>query len=76
MLCKDRDKLVRKRNVAESMGQENLVRDLNEQIDSISANIDYVQESIQDCQANLVEITETKVSTILCNNVSETALFI
>ncbi|XP_077987071.1 kinesin-like protein KIF21A [Glandiceps talaboti] len=60
MLCKDRNKLVRKRNVAESMGQENLMRDLNEQVDSISANIDYVQESIQECQANLVEITETK----------------
>nr|XP_002732855.2 PREDICTED: kinesin-like protein KIF21A-like [Saccoglossus kowalevskii] len=60
LLCKDRDKLRRKFKTAQSMGQDNLARDYREQIDSISANIDYVQENIQECQANLVEMTETK----------------
>ena len=34
---------------------------LNEELESLSANIDYINDSIADCQANIMQMEETKV---------------
>lgn len=35
---------------------------LNEELESLSANIDYINDSIADCQANIMQMEEAKVS--------------
>lgn len=47
-----------------------MIRDLEDQIESMKANIDYVQESIAESQANIMQIEESKVCvefSYLCN---------
>lgn len=34
---------------------------LNEEVDALTANIDYINDSIADCQANIMQMEETKV---------------
>ena len=34
---------------------------LNEELESLGANIDYINDSIADCQANIMQMEETKV---------------
>lgn len=34
---------------------------LNEELESLSANIDYINDSIADCQANIMQMEEAKV---------------
>lgn len=34
---------------------------LSEEVDALTANIDYINDSIADCQANIMQIEETKV---------------
>lgn len=38
------------------------IREVDDQLESLKANIDYIQESIADCQRSIVQIEETKVS--------------
>lgn len=38
-----------------------VIRDLEDQIERMKANIDYVQESIAESQANIMQIEESKV---------------
>lgn len=35
---------------------------LNEELESLGANIDYINDSIADCQANIMQMEEAKVS--------------
>lgn len=34
---------------------------LNEEVEALTANIDYINDSIADCQANIMQMEETKV---------------
>jgi hypothetical protein len=54
-----------------------VIRDLEDQIESMKANIDYVQESIAESQTNIMQIEESKVcvgfyflSYIFCKHVT------
>ena len=38
-----------------------VIRDLEDQIESMKANIDYIQESIAESQTNIVQIEDSKV---------------
>lgn len=40
--------------------EESYIRELDDQLESLRANIDYVQENIAECQRNIVQIEETK----------------
>lgn len=40
---------------------EKAVLPLNEEVDALTANIDYINDSIADCQANIMQMEETKV---------------
>lgn len=42
--------------------EESYIRELDDQLESLKANIDYVQENIAECQRNIVQIEETKVN--------------
>ena len=35
---------------------------LNEEAESLSANIDYINDSIAECQANIMQMEEAKVT--------------
>lgn len=37
------------------------LQELNEEIEVLGANIDYINDSISDCQATIMQIEETKV---------------
>ena len=41
--------------------EETYIRELDDQLESLKANVDYVQENIAECQRNIVQIEETKV---------------
>ena len=41
--------------------EESYIRELDDQLESLRANIDYVQENIAECQRNIVQIEEAKV---------------
>lgn len=43
------------------MEAEKTVLPLNEEVDALTANIDYINDSIADCQANIMQMEETKV---------------
>lgn len=36
--------------------------DLNDQVEALKANIDYIHENIQECQENIMSMEESKVS--------------
>ncbi|XP_046635054.1 kinesin-like protein KIF21A isoform X2 [Daphnia pulicaria] len=40
--------------------EESYIRELDDQLESLKANIEYVQENIAECQRNIVQIEETK----------------
>ncbi|EFX66705.1 hypothetical protein DAPPUDRAFT_64459, partial [Daphnia pulex] len=40
--------------------EEGYIRELDDQLESLKANIEYVQENIAECQRNIVQIEETK----------------
>lgn len=44
------------------------LQELNEEIEVLAANIDYINDSISDCQATIMQIEETKVrpNCVLC----------
>lgn len=46
---------------AESPEEQKGLQELNEEIEALTANIDYINDSISDCQATIMQIEETKV---------------
>uniref|UniRef100_A0A8C2RYT3 Kinesin motor domain-containing protein n=1 Tax=Capra hircus TaxID=9925 RepID=A0A8C2RYT3_CAPHI len=63
-LCLMQEALRRKRErlQAESPEEEKGLQELAEEIEVLAANIDYISDSIGDCQATIVQLEETKVS--------------
>ncbi|XP_055795512.1 kinesin-like protein KIF21B isoform X7 [Salvelinus fontinalis] len=61
-LTKRREKVTRKRDrlAGEGSEEEKVVFPLNEEVDTLMANIDYVNDSIADCQANIMQMEEAK----------------
>ncbi|XP_041965700.1 kinesin-like protein KIF21A isoform X2 [Alosa sapidissima] len=61
-LTKRREKLGRKRDRLSSEGTESekAVQSLSEELESVVANIDYINDSIADCQANIMQMEEAK----------------
>ncbi|KAG9342345.1 hypothetical protein JZ751_016847 [Albula glossodonta] len=61
-LTKRRDKVSKKRDrvTAEGPDAERNLLSLNEEMESLSANIDYINDSIAECQANIMQMEETK----------------
>lgn len=51
----------RERLVREGPEAEKTVLPLSEEVDALTANIDYINDSIADCQANIMQMEETKV---------------
>lgn len=41
--------------------EDRLLLEINEDIEVLNANIDYINDSLSDCQATIVQIEETKV---------------
>lgn len=62
-LTKRKEKVLRKKDrlVRESPEVEKTVVPLSEEVDALTANIDYINDSIADCQANIMQMEETKV---------------
>ncbi|XP_077451927.1 kinesin-like protein KIF21A isoform X2 [Stigmatopora argus] len=61
-LTKRKEKVVKKRArlAREGSDAEKAVVPLNEEVDALSANIDYINDSIADCQANIMQMEEAK----------------
>lgn len=55
-MVRKRDRLLR-----EGPEAEKAVLPLNEEVEALTANIDYINDSIADCQANIMQMEETKV---------------
>ena len=41
-------------------GEERLLQEANEEIEVLNANVDYINDSLSDCQATIVQIEESK----------------
>ncbi|CAL8340134.1 unnamed protein product [Lota lota] len=41
-------------------GEDRIIQEMNEEIEVLNANIDYINDSLSDCQATIVQIEETK----------------
>ncbi|XP_059190323.1 LOW QUALITY PROTEIN: kinesin-like protein KIF21A [Centropristis striata] len=61
-LTKRKEKVIRKRERLTKEGPEveKAVLPLSEEVDALTANIDYINDSIADCQANIMQMEETK----------------
>ncbi|KAJ8006889.1 hypothetical protein DPEC_G00111900 [Dallia pectoralis] len=61
-LTKRREKVSRKRQkmAADGTDADRSVQSLNEEMDAMAANIDYINDSIADCQANIMQMEEAK----------------
>nr|XP_020449001.1 kinesin-like protein KIF21A isoform X4 [Monopterus albus] len=61
-LTKRKEKVLRKRDrlLREGPDTEKAVLPLSEEVDALTANIDYINDSIADCQANIMQMEETK----------------
>uniref|UniRef100_A0A663LPA5 Kinesin motor domain-containing protein n=2 Tax=Athene cunicularia TaxID=194338 RepID=A0A663LPA5_ATHCN len=63
-LTKRREKLSKKREklIKDGGGSEadRNVQNMNEEMESLTANIDYINDSISDCQANIMQMEEAK----------------
>ncbi|XP_071188986.1 kinesin-like protein KIF21A isoform X1 [Salvelinus alpinus] len=61
-LTKRREKVSRKREkiATEGTDTDRSIQSLNEEMDALAANIDYVNDSIADCQANIMQMEEAK----------------
>lgn len=66
-LTKRKEKVLKKRDkaLAEGTDTDRTIQSLNEEMESLSANIDYINDSIADCQANIMQMEEAKVHTVL-----------
>uniref|UniRef100_A0A7M4F3V2 Kinesin family member 21A n=1 Tax=Crocodylus porosus TaxID=8502 RepID=A0A7M4F3V2_CROPO len=62
-LTKRREKLSKRREklIKDSGGEaDKSVQNINEEMESLTANIDYINDSIADCQANIMQMEEAK----------------
>ncbi|XP_034145983.1 kinesin-like protein KIF21A isoform X4 [Esox lucius] len=61
-LTKRREKVSRKREkiATEGTDADRSVQSLTEEMDALAANIDYINDSIADCQANIMQMEEAK----------------
>ncbi|KYO38601.1 kinesin-like protein KIF21A isoform X2 [Alligator mississippiensis] len=62
-LTKRREKLSKRREklIKDSGGEaDKSVQNINEELESLTANIDYINDSIADCQANIMQMEEAK----------------
>ncbi|XP_036373489.1 kinesin-like protein KIF21A isoform X1 [Megalops cyprinoides] len=61
-LTKRRERVTRKRDklATEGTDADKAVLSLNEELESLTANIDYINDSIADCQANIMQMEEAK----------------
>ncbi|XP_026778544.3 kinesin-like protein KIF21A isoform X1 [Pangasianodon hypophthalmus] len=61
-LTKRREKVLKKRDktVAEGTDTDRTIQSLNEEMESLTANIDYINDSIAECQANIMQMEEAK----------------
>ncbi|KAM3869764.1 kinesin-like protein KIF21A [Diretmus argenteus] len=61
-LTKRKEKVIRKRERLDREGPEveKALLPLNEEVDALAANIDYINDSIADCQANIMQMEEAK----------------
>uniref|UniRef100_V9K7W8 Kinesin-like protein KIF21A n=1 Tax=Callorhinchus milii TaxID=7868 RepID=V9K7W8_CALMI len=61
-LTKRLDKVTRRREKfqQECADGDKAIHNINEEIESLSANIDYINDSISDCQANIMQMEEAK----------------
>ncbi|XP_070709708.1 kinesin-like protein KIF21A isoform X2 [Pempheris klunzingeri] len=61
-LTKRRERVSRKREkmTVEGTDADRSLASLNEELESLSANIDYINDSIADCQANIMQMEEAK----------------
>ncbi|XP_065410394.1 kinesin-like protein KIF21A isoform X14 [Chrysemys picta bellii] len=62
-LTKRREKLLKKREkvINDDGGEaDKNVHNINEEMESLTANIDYINDSISDCQANIMQMEEAK----------------
>ncbi|KAG2460005.1 KI21B protein, partial [Polypterus senegalus] len=61
-LTKRKEKMSKKRDKIVTDGSEvdKTLLSLNEEIESLTANIDYINDSISDCQANIMQMEEAK----------------
>jgi len=58
------EQLMRRRDHALMSRQDaSVIRDLEDQIESMKANIDYIQEGIAESQTNIMQIEDSKVCT-------------
>uniref|UniRef100_A0A8C2ZVE1 Kinesin family member 21A n=1 Tax=Cyclopterus lumpus TaxID=8103 RepID=A0A8C2ZVE1_CYCLU len=62
-LTKRKEKVIRKRDrlFREGPEAEKAAIPHNEEVDALTANIDYINDGIADCQANIMQMEETKV---------------
>lgn len=62
-LTKRRERVSRKREkmAVDGADADRSLASLNEELESLSANIDYINDSIADCQANIMQMEEAKV---------------
>ena len=62
-LTKRKEKVFRKKErlAREGPEPEKTALPLSEEMDALTANIDYINDSIADCQANIMQMEETKV---------------
>ncbi|XP_058480470.1 kinesin-like protein KIF21A isoform X2 [Solea solea] len=80
-LTKRRERVSRKREktAVDGADADRSLTSLNEELESLGANIDYINDSIADCQANIMQMEEAKeegdtvdvVAVISCCNLSE-----
>ncbi|XP_011606012.1 kinesin-like protein KIF21A isoform X1 [Takifugu rubripes] len=61
-LTKRKEKVIRKKErlLREGSEAEKTVPPLSEEVEALTANIDYINDSIADCQANIMQMEETK----------------
>ncbi|KAM8882901.1 kinesin-like protein KIF21A [Synchiropus picturatus] len=61
-LTRRRERVTRKREkmAVEGADADRSLTSLNEELESLSANIDYINDSIADCQANIMQMEEAK----------------
>lgn len=51
----------REKMATEGADADRSLASLNEELESLSANIDYINDSIADCQASIMQMEEAKV---------------
>lgn len=63
-LSRQLERVMRKRERADPADMA-AYNDLNDQVEALRANIDYIHENIQECQDNIMSMEESKVGTDL-----------